>query len=107
MKPMLNCWIVAMWLWIQSRGRSLLWIRRSRASSGTLPHFGTVDRTGFRSFRSIEYIPPKNRLWSRQDKGILFCGHYVVEHYRLISVRRWATKEQALADIYFGQKVKQ
>ena len=69
-------------------------------------HFGTVDRTGFRSFRSIEYVPPKNRLWSRKDKGLFFYGHYVVEHYRLVAVRKWETKEQAIADRYFGQKVK-
>lgn len=96
-----NCLIVAVWLWIQSRGRSVIWLLRSRHSFGLLPHFGIGQRLGFRSFRSVEYVPPRNRLWSRQDKGLLFCGHYVVKHYRLVAVRRWATKEQAMADIYF------
>lgn len=97
---MLNCWLVAMWLWIQSHGRSLIWIRRSHSFFGLLPHFGTSERLGFRAFRSVEYVPPRHRLWSRQDKGLLFCGHYVVKHYKLIAVRRWATKEQAIADRY-------
>lgn len=99
-RVMLNCWLVAMWLWIQSRGRSVVWVLRSRHSFGLLPHFGIGERLGFRSFRSIEYVPPRRRLWSRQDKGLLFCGHYVVKHYKLVSVRRWATKEQAMADHY-------
>ena len=47
--------------------------------------------------------PPKNRLWTEEDLGIVFSGEFVVTHYRLIAVRRWETKEQALADHYFGK----
>jgi len=32
---------------------------------------------------------------------IAFAGHYVVTHYKIMAVRRWATREQAIADIYF------
>ena len=31
---------------------------------------------------------------------------YIVEHYKIVSVRRWATKEQALADHYFRNQDK-
>lgn len=100
-RVMLNCWIIAMWLWLQSRGHSYAWIRRSHSFFGLIPHFGHSERIGFRSFRSIEYIPPKGRLWSRDDLALIFHGHYAVTHFRIVSVRRWATKEQALADHYF------
>lgn len=52
--------------------------------------------------RAIEYIPPKRDLWTRRNKLILFDGTYRVWHFRVAAVRRWATKEQALADIYWG-----
>lgn len=34
---------------------------------------------------------------------IMFNGSYRVWHVRIASVRRWATKEQAMADFYFGK----
>lgn len=98
---MLNCWVAAMWLWLQYHGKSYAWVRRSHAFWGLIPHFGVAERMGFRRFRSIEYRPPKGRLWSADDWGLIFSGHYVVVHYRVLAVRRWATKEQALADHYF------
>lgn len=98
---MLNCWIAAMWLWLQYQGRSYAWIRRSHAFFGLIPHFGYAERVGFRRFRSIEYIPPKDKLWTASDCGLVFSGHYLVVHHKVVAVRRWATKEQALADHYF------
>lgn len=100
----LNCWVVAMWIWLQGRGHSYAWIRRSHEFWGLIPHFGHAERVGFRSFRSIEYIPPKGRRWTSDDLIFFFNGRYVVVHYRIVSVRRWKTKEQALADHYFGRK---
>lgn len=35
---------------------------------------------------------------------LLFSGTYRVWHFRVMRVSRWATKEQALADIYWGTK---
>lgn len=99
-RALLNCWVVAMWLWLQTFGRQYVWLRRSHAFAGLIPHFGYSERTGLRRFRSIEYRPPKGRRWSPDDFVIAFAGHYVVVHYEVVSVRRWATKEQALADIY-------
>lgn len=100
-RVMLNCWLVAMWLWINAHGRTYIWLRRSHSFYGLIPHFGHAERMGLRKFRSIEYRPPKGRLWSRTDKGLLFFGHYAVMHYEVVAVHRWATKEQAIADIYF------
>lgn len=100
---MLNCWLVAMWLWLHAHGKTYAWVRRSHAFFGLLPHFGHAERTGLRSFRTIEYRPPKGRRWSRDDCVLFFSGHYVVTHFRIIAVNRWATKEQALADHYFSK----
>lgn len=98
----LNCLIVAMWLWLLSSGRTYIWLRRSHAFYGLIPHFGHAERMGLRKFRAIEYRPPKGRRWSKDDFVLAFNGHYVVVHYRVLAIRRWATKEQALADIYFS-----
>jgi hypothetical protein len=103
MRHRLNCWIVAMALWASSHGHQYAWVRRSRTFFQMLPHFGYAERVGLRSFRSIEYHPPRGRLWSADDCGLFFSGHYVVVHHRIVSIRRWATKEQALADHYFGK----
>ena len=100
-KAMLNCWIVMLWLWMEGKGMSYAWIRRSHAFKGLIPHFGVSERVGFRRFRSIEYRPPKGRRWSKDDYVIAFSGRYVVVHYKVVAVRCWATKEQAVADHYF------
>lgn len=93
-----------MWIWLESGGKQYAWVRRSHAFRGLIPHFGFSERVGLRRFRSIEYRPPKGLRWSKDDIVIAFNGHYVVTHYKIISVRRWATKEQALADHYFKNK---
>ena len=100
----LNCWVVAMWLWLSYHGHTYAWIRRSHAFWGLIPHFGHAERLGFRMFRSIEYRPPKGRRWTTDDFVLAFNGHYLVVHYKVVSVRRWATKEQALADHYFKRQ---
>ncbi|MBP6070698.1 MAG: hypothetical protein KA507_02935 [Candidatus Accumulibacter sp.] len=100
-RAMLNCWLVAMWLWIQFRGHGWAGVRRSHSFKGLIPHFGYAERTGFRRYRSIEYIPPKSRLWTSEDMALIFSGRYVVVHYKAIAVHTWVTKEQALADYYF------
>ena len=105
-RVMLNCWIVAMWLWLLSHGKTYLWMRRSHIFYGMIPHFGHTERLGLRRFRSVEYRPPKGRRWSKDDFVIAFAGQYVVTHFKIVSVRRWATKEQALADKYFPKNKK-
>lgn len=104
---MLNCFVVAMWLWFEFHGKTYVWLRRSHAFAGLIPHFGHAERVGLRRFRSIEYRPPKGRRWTTRDFVIAFDGHYLVAHYKLVAVRKWATKEQALADHYWGPHGKQ
>lgn len=100
-KVMLNCWIVMLWLWMEASGRSYAWVRRSRDFKGLIPHFGVSERVGFRGFRSIEYRPYKGSRLGKNDWLIAFSGHYVVVHYKIVAIRKWATKEQAVADHYF------
>lgn len=97
MAAKLNCWLVAMWFWIGSFGHQYAWIRRSHSFRQLIPHFGYTEQTGFRSFRSIEYSPPKGKLWTREDFGICFEGEYIVTYFKLVTVKRFKTKEQAIA----------
>ncbi len=99
-----NCWLVAMWIWFASRMRHYAWITRSHSFRGVIPHFGTANVAGWRMFKVIEFVPPKRDLWTRRNWLLVFDGHYRVWHLRVVSVRRWETKEQALADTYFGQE---
>ena len=100
-RALLNCWIVAMWLWAATHCKQYAWVRRSHAFAGLIPHFGFAERNGWRHLRAIEYVPPKNRRWSKDDFVIGFAGHYRVWHFRVEAVRSWATKEQAMADLYW------
>lgn len=97
-----NCWLVAMWFWFVGHCRQYAWVRRSHAFHGLIPHFGIAERAGWRTLRIIEYVPPKRALWTRRNCLVLFEGHYRVWHVRVAAVRRWATREQALADHYRG-----
>lgn len=99
----LNCWVVAMWLWLSGLGRQYIWIRRSHAFGGLIPHFGYAGRAGWRQIKVIEYIPPPKRRWSRDDFVLGFTGSYRVWHFRLLSVRRHTSMAQALADHYWGR----
>jgi len=95
-----NCWIVAMSLWWMSGFREYAIVRRSRAFFGAIAHFLYGCRSGWRYVKVIEYVPPKNQLGKR-DFVICYPGSYRVWHLRVVAVRRWPTKEQALADYYF------
>ncbi len=104
MRAKLNCWIVAMWLWAATRFRQYAWVSRSHSLKGWLPHFGYAERRRWRNMMVIEYIPPRRRLWSLSDLGCVFSGHYRVWHFRVLAVRRFSTKEQAMADRYSGAR---
>ena len=105
MARLANCWIVAMWLWLAGGMRGYAWIRRSFAFRRMLPHFGTGEAIGWRHVRIVEYVPPKSRLWSRENVLVLFRGEYRVWHLRAVSVRRYDSMAAALADIYWKGKV--
>ena len=97
-----NCWLVAMSLWLASRGREYSIVRRSRHFSGLLPHFLYGGRAGWRYFKVIEFVPIKDLETGKRSRLLFwFPGKFRVIHCRVESVRCWATKEQARDDFYF------
>lgn len=99
MRPLLNCWIVAAWLWLLSRGRALMWMRRSLHFKGWIPHSGTIHHAGWRRMRMVEYIPRHSRLWSRDNMLILFRGRYRVWELRVVRVRSFRTADALRAHL--------
>lgn len=97
MTARLNCWIVAMWFWLAGFGYQYAWVRRSHVFKQLILHFGYTERTGFRTYRSIEYVPPKGMLWSKSDSGICFSGEYIVTYFELKEIKRFQSREEALA----------
>jgi hypothetical protein len=93
-RPMLNCLIVAVALWVDGGCRQYLWTRRSRTCRGLIPHFGTAQQRPGRNVRVVEYIPPRR---DALDGGILFQGEYRVWHLRVTDVRRFTDRAEALA----------
>ena len=97
-RVLLNCWVVAMWIWLAGHCRQYAWVRRSHSFRGMIPHFGIAERSRWRGLRVIEYVPPKSALWSRRNKLLFFDGSYRVWHFRLVSVRRHRSRDKAMSD---------
>lgn len=93
----LNCWLVAMWIWLASRMRAYVWTRRSLHLRGLVPHFGTAHPGGFRRGVVIEYIPPRRALGTLRNLVVLFRGDYRVWEFRAVRVRRCTTLADAMA----------
>lgn len=93
-RPMRNCLIVAVALWVEGGCRQYLWTRRSRSCRGLIPHFGTAQQRPGRCVRIVEYIPPRR---AALDGGLLFQGEYRVWHLRVTDVRRFTDRAEALA----------
>ena len=89
-----------MWLWFHDNAKQYAWVRRSHAFNGKILHFGYAERYGLRSFRSIEYRPPKGKRWTRKDFVIAFDGYWLVASYQLVDVHRFSTHDQALHHFY-------
>ena len=98
LRRLTNCWLVAMWIWGMSWFKSYAFIRRSLSLKGLVPHFGNAHHAGWKYLRVVEYVPPKRDLWTRRNVLLLFEGHYRVWHLRVKRVRRWETREAAMAD---------
>ncbi len=94
---LLNCFIVAMWIWGASRFRSYLWTRRSLHFAGLIPHFGTAEFGGWKRIFVREYVPHKSRVWTRDNLVILFRGRHRVWELRPVRVRHFKTDEEARA----------
>jgi len=88
MRIPLNCIVVSLWLWIRSKFRGYLWVRRSIHFSGLIPHSGVALRKSGKTVYIVEYIPPKNKLLTRENMLVLFDGTYRVWEMRAVSVKR-------------------
>lgn len=99
MRPPLNCWLVALWLWFASRGRALIWMRRSQHFSGLIPHSGTAHHGGWRRMYLVEYIPLQAERRGWRSFGVLFRGRYRVWEFRAVRVRSFTTMSEAQAHL--------
>lgn len=93
----LNCLVFAAALWVRSRFRSGIGVKRSQGLAGLMPHFFHVrERAGLLMVE--DYIPRrrKSRLFERGDSFVLFDGLYRVRVYRLDA--------QATADTLFAAR---
>lgn len=93
----LNCIIVALWIWIGGHAKQYIWMRRSLSFYGVIPHMGVTERIGFRRLRTVEYIPPKKL--GINNFMILFRGYWRVWEIEVVSVRRFKTKQEAMASV--------
>lgn len=94
MKPMLNCWIVALWMWGSSRFRTALWIKRSQSFRGLVGHTGTIEQIKGRAFAVIQYIPRKQLLGTRRNLLVVFDGRYRVTVVRAQYTRTFDTLDE-------------
>lgn len=93
---MSNCILVALRLWLAVRARAYLWIRRSLHFKGLVPHLGVAFPVR-RGLVVVEYIPPKSRLWTRDNFLLAFKGVFRVWRYELVEVRRFKHRDQIRA----------
>jgi len=99
MRLPLNGLIVAAWLWLagfKSKGRRYVWKRRSYKFKGAVPHAGIAEAFAWKTISVIEYIPNKQEFPSWRNFLVLFIGRYRVWRLRVVSVRRFRTKAEAL-----------
>ncbi len=82
----LNCWLVAMRLWLASHGFSVIGIRRSVSLGGLIPHFMVIRERGT-WLTVIDYIPRhrKETFLGHGNSALLFKGLYRIRRYRIIA----------------------
>jgi len=106
-RKLLNCWIVALWLWLPSLGggaRRYLFARTSYAFKGRVLHAGVGQGVGWRSLSIVELVPNKHEFPSLDNFLVLFRGRYRVWRLRIEEVRRFDTQAEALEFAKFGAK---
>ena len=80
-----NCLLVALWLWIRSRGHGWVSVRRSHGLHGLIPHFAyAAQARGW--LLTAEFCPRKSKsgFFSRGDSPLAFRGHLVIRTYVLV-----------------------
>lgn len=95
-----NCLLVALWLWIRSRGHGWLTVRRSHGLHGLIPHFAYAARArGW--LMTVEFCPRKSKsgLFSRGDSPFAFRGRFVVRSYVIINRVELSGPGAVLAEI--------
>lgn len=93
----LNCMLVALALWLASRGRSGLWVRRSEGKQGRIPHTGIMRERG-RALTVVDYIP-RRRKTGIKDSGdcfVLFDGLFRVRRYVEVGIGTGDTLREAV-----------
>ena len=104
-RALLNCWLVAMWLWLASLGhrrRRYIFTRLSYAFRGKVPHFGAAEAPRWKLLTVVEFIPIKAEFGTRRNWLVLFRGRYRVWRLRVDAVRRFDSRAEALAFAYWG-----
>lgn len=99
MRVPLNCLIVAAWLWLASLGgrrRRYAFARRSYKFKGAIPHAGVAEGVAWKTVSVIEYVPNSSEFPSWRNFMLLFIGRYRVWQLRVIAVKRFRTKAEAL-----------
>ena len=92
----LNCLVVALWLWLRSRGRAFLWVRRSLHFKGLVPHAGTAHVMGDQVV-VVDYVPPKGVLWTRHNMVVFFDGTYRVRELTVSAEHSFKTMAEVQA----------
>ncbi len=80
-RDLLNCWLVAMWIWSMGRSKYPVAVRRSH-SFWFVPHFIATMPSKWRHFLSVEFVPVKGERWTTRDFVLLFRGRYRVVEFR-------------------------
>lgn len=93
---LLNCLIVAAWLFVASHGRNSIWVKRSEGKRGRIPHMGVMRERG-RELTVVDYIPRKRKssMFDRGQCFVLFDGLFRVRRYRLMGVGTGDTLSEA------------
>lgn len=84
-RDLLNCWVVAMWVWAWQFSKYPVAVRRSHVF-WFVPHFIATLPGPWRHFLSVEFVPVKGERWTRRDFVLLFRGRYRVIEFRAQSV---------------------
>lgn len=103
MRSISNCLVVALNLWIASRGRGGIGCVRSTGMWGLIPHFlHWRERKRGGEMLLIDAIPPrrKDAPWQRGDTFVMFPVTYRVRRYRLVATGTADTLKDAIRSMW-------
>lgn len=105
---MLNCWIVALHLWLTSlfsKARRYFFFRQSYSFEGVILHAGVAQGVNWKTLTVVELVPNKSEFGTLQNFLLLFRGRYRVWELRAVKARRFDSLDDALAFANFERKV--